>query len=469
MTSAWFGLNTALSALRAAQTQLDVSAHNTANANTPGYSRQRVELIAGEPYSYPAFNRSGLPGQIGTGVTVAQIQRVRDAFLDGQLREQLGLQGQWQTRSDELAKVETILPEPASSGLGSALSTFWNAWQDVATDPSSTAARTALLEQAATLAQRFGSAAGQLKSLIGGQDYQVGQQVASVNDLAARIASLNAQIQRVAVTGDQPNDLADQRDQLLAQLSTILPVDVQPQADGTVNVLVGGTDLVSGLRARAVTTAPDAVGHAVPTWSSGGAVELGDGRLAQYVALRDTVLPGYLAQLNTLAKGIADAVNGLHQSGVDESGAAGLAFFTYATGDEAASLAVNAAVAADPTKVAAATAANQPGDGGQAGAIADLRSALLFGSGTQSATDFYAGLVGRVGSDTRQAADMATNQGLVVDHLQQLQQSTSGVSLDEEAADMIRFQHAYQAAARVITAMDEMLDQLVNRTGLVGR
>jgi flagellar hook-associated protein 1 FlgK len=151
------------------------------------------------------------------------------------------------------------------------------------------------------------------------------------------------------------------------------------------------------------------------------------------------------------------------------AGTAGLAFFTYTAGDEAGTLAVNAAIAADPRLVAAASAANQPGDGTIAGQIGDLRNALLFGSGTQTAADTYASFVSGIGGDSRQGAEMATNQALVVDHLTTRRESISGVSLDEEATDMIKFQHAYQAAARVITAVDEMLDQLINRTGLVGR
>jgi flagellar hook-associated protein 1 FlgK len=191
--------------------------------------------------------------------------------------------------------------------------------------------------------------------------------------------------------------------------------------------------------------------------------------MSAFVEMRDTEFAGTLAKLNELAKGIADAVNALHQGGVDGTGAAGLAMFTYTAGDEAASLAVDPTVAGDPRRVVAASAAGQPGDASVAGAIADLRSALLFGGGGQTTTDFYAGIIGDVGADTRQASEMATNQGLVVDHLHQRRESISGVSLDEEAADMIRFQHAYTAAARVITAVDEMLDQLINRTGIVGR
>jgi flagellar hook-associated protein 1 len=469
MPSAWFGLNTAVSALSAAQTALDTAAHNTANASTPGYSRQRVNLVASAPFTYPSFNKSGTPGQIGTGVSIASISRARDGFLDTQIRGQSQLSGYWDTRRDEIAKVETVFPEPSDSGLGSVLSKFWSAWQDVAADPSSTAARAALTAQAGTLAQRVNSDAAQLKTLADGTNAQLTGGVNEVNDLARQLAGLNDQIQRVVVSGDNANDLSDQRDALLDRLTVLLPITVEAQADGTTTVLVGGTDLVNHGTARTITAATNGAGDIAPQWSDGTAVPLGQAQLGALAEVRDTTLAGYRTQLNALVKGVADAVNTIHQTGTDATGAAGQVFFTFTAGNEAATLAVNPALVADPRLVAAAAGANQPGDGTIAGQIADLRNALLFGGGTQTAADTYAGLVSGIGSDSRQGSEMATNQALVVDHLTTRRESISGVSLDEEATDMIKFQHAYQAAARVITAVDEMLDQLINRTGLVGR
>lgn len=468
MSSAWFGLSTALRGLVASQVMMDIAAHNTANANTPGYSRQRVGLVASAPFSYPAFNRSGLPGQVGTGVSIATITRVRDAFLDLQLRGQVQLEGAWTARRDELAKVESIFPEPDPSGLGGTIGRFWDAWQDLAVDPTSAAARAAVLEAAATLAGRFNRDAAQLETLTDGIDLQVAQDVGTINDLAARIASLNLQIQRVRITGDNPNDLEDQRDALFDELSAIVPVTLQPETDGTVSVLLGGTDLVTRGRARLLTTVPDAVGRPSPAWMDGSAVPLGEARLGALVAFRDVQLASYRAKLDTLAATVADAVNAIHATGFDASGAVGGPVFTFTAGAAAATLAVAAPIAADARRLAAAGVAGQPGNGAIAGAIGDLRMARLFAGGTQTAADAYAGLIGQIGSDARQAIDMARNQALVTDQLRQRRESTSGVSLDEEAADMIRFQRSYQASARVITVMDELLDTLINRTGLVG-
>jgi flagellar hook-associated protein 1 FlgK len=468
MANGWMGLNTALSGLRTAQQMLDISAHNIANASTPGYSRQRAQIVAAPPFSLPAFNRTGLPGQLGTGVQITSINRIRDAFLDVQINEQVAASGYWSARENALAAVEAAFPEPSGSGLGTVLSRFWSAWEDVAADPGSTAARTAVIAEAQTLAARFSRDAGQLATIIEDTDNQVRVAVADVNDLAARIAALNKQIQGVVVSGDHANDLEDQRDQLLEQLNSIVPTTNTRLADGTVQVLIAGTDLVDHDRVREIVVADDGVGHAVPTWSSGGALEIGGGKLAALTELRDTTLAGYQASLNTLAKQIADAVNAAHTSGVDANGNPGLALFTYTAGAEASSLAVNPAIGSDPSRVVSAAAAGQPGDASVAALIAGLRTSATFGAGNQTTADAYSAFIGRIGLDGRQAYELGANQALVVQQLQGRRESISGVSLDEEAADVMRFQQAYSACARVITAIDDMLNTLINNTGRVG-
>jgi flagellar hook-associated protein 1 FlgK len=580
MSSPFYGLDIGASALRAAQQLLDTAAHNVANANTPGYSRQRVTVVASTPYTMPTFNRSGLPGQIGSGVTVQAITRVRDNFLDLQVQAQTALKSEWDTRQTELSKVESIFPEPSDSGLGSAISKYWNAWQDVASDPTSTAARTALTEQASSLSMEFNRDSTQLGMIAKGIDSQVSAAVTTVNDLAKQIASLNGQIQRVTITGDHPNDLMDQREQLLEQLSAIVPANVLSNPDGTIGVYVGGTDLVSNINARQMVAATDSNGHVTPTWADGSAVSLPAGQMKALLDVRDGDLAGFQTQLNSLAQGIADATNTIHQSGVDANGNAGQALFTYRPGDAAGTLAVNPAIAGDPRLVAASGALNAPGDSSVAGLLADLQNAKSYSAGVpgtdltggmnlnantaarlmtiatdsavaqtytfsstapntltltgadgstetinvadmagggtqvlnfsqlgiqmtvsagaagksaadlltdfttpghntvvaaslyaqpQTTSDYYAGLVGKVGTASSQAQEMSKNQQLVVDQLTTRVSAVSGVSLDEEATDMVRFQHAYQAAARVITTMDEMLNTLINGTGLVGR
>ena len=579
MGSPFFGLDIGASALRAAQQLLDTAAHNVANANTPGYSRQAVTITESPPYSLPAFNRSGVPGQVGSGVTVAAITRVRDSFLDLQVQVQAGLKAEWDTKQQQLAKIEAVFPEPSDSGLGGTISKYWNAWQDLASDPTSAAARAALTEQAASLAEELNRDSSQLSMTAAGIDSLVSDQVATVNSLATQVASLNGQIMRVMGTGGHANDLMDQREQLLEKLTAIVPATVYTRQDGSVTVLVGGTDLVTNMDTRKLITQQDAQGRIMPAWSDGKPIALQSGQLQALLSVRDGDLAGYRSQLDSLAQGIADATNAVQLRGFGATGAAGQPLFTYRSGNAAGTLAVNQAVAADPRLVATSASSNTPGDGSVAGLMADLRNAWSYAAGVpgtdvvsgsdlttngiarlmtivagrapgqiwtfsgagsnltltgadgstqtisvpdmaagssqtlnfdqlgiqlrfsaptgakagadlvtdltaaghntlvtaslftvpQTTSDFYAGLVGKIGTASAQAQEISQNQQLVVDQLQQRVAETSGVSLDEEATDMLRFQHAYQAAARVITIMDEMLNTLINNTGLVGR
>ncbi len=463
MANGWLGLNTSLSGLRAAQTMLDTASHNIANASTPGYSRQRAQLVAAPPFSLPAFNRTGLPGQLGTGVLISSIDRIRDIYLDRQINQQAALGGYWGARSDTMSGVEAAFPEPSGSGMGAELSAFWSSWEDLAADPSSSAARTSVLTQAQSLAARFNRDAGQLASQASGADGQVRGTIASINDLATRIAALNTQIQGIMVSGDHPNDLLDQRDALVQQLNELVPTQTVAEKDGTVQVVIGGTAIVDHDRTRAMTAVNDAAGHAVPTWATGDPVDVGGGKLKAYVEARDVTIAGYQASMNVLAKQIADAVNTAHTSGVDQAGNPGLPLYTYTAGSEAASLNVNAAIGTNPALVVVAATAGAPGDTSIAAMIADLRTSATFGTGTQTPADAYASLIGQIGSDSKQATGMAGNQDLVLQQLQNRRESISGVSLDEEATDVIRFQQAYSASAKVISIINEMLDTLINR------
>jgi flagellar hook-associated protein 1 len=463
MANGWMGLNTALSGLRTAQEMLDISAHNIANASTPGYSRQRATIVAAPPFSLPAFNRSGLPGQLGTGVMVSSIDRIRDVYLDQQINAQAALNGYWTARSDALSTTEATFPEPSGSGLGSELTKFWSSWEDLAANPSSTAARTAVLTQASSLAARLNRDAGQLTGQIAGVDSQVRGAISDINDLTTRIASLNKQIQGIVVSGDHANDLTDQRDQLVQQLNALVPTQSVALKDGTVQLFIGGTAIVDHDTVRPLSATDDANGHAIATWPTGDAVDVTGGTLKALVEVRDTTLAGYLGSLNTLAQQVADQVNTAHKSGVDQNGDPGLDLFSYTPGAVAGTLAINPLVGTDPTKVVVAATAGAPGDTSIAALIADLRGSATFGTGKQTPTDAYASLIGQVGADTRQAGEMQSNQNLVLTQLDNRRSSISGVSLDEEATDVIRFQQAYQASAKVITTINEMLDTLINK------
>ncbi len=596
MTSTFFGLDIALRALRAQQTLVDVANQNIANANTPGYSRQVASLRTTLPFPVPAFNALGQPGQLGTGVAIAEITRVRDTFVDYQMRGELAAQGRWAAQSDALKQVETIFNEPSATGLSSLLGKYWQAWQEVANSPSDEAVRTNVIEQGKAVAEAFRRLDTQLTTLQRDLDQQVQLTVTDVNNLASQIAAVNQQIARVETAGLRANDLRDQRDQLVDDLSKLARVTYAESADGQLSVYLGSRQLVDRDQVRElVAKAPPDAGFVEVLWKDGEQpAVVPDGRLKGLLDARDTSLQTRIDQLNDLARRLAESVNGIHTSGVGlgaasgSSPGAGVAFFTVTAGREAQTIEVGATVAGDPTQVAAARAIQNPtpppaylypaGDSSNAIAIAALQNSLvqrltttatprvepgaaLFGGSVtvagldvsgappgaaytlsstagsnlltltqtvgpqagQSATldvaalgtagtlavfdalgvrltllagataspanvaagtgplglelsasrstinDQYGAQIAALGVASRSAQAQTANQDVLINQLKRQREATSGVSIDEETTNLIAYQRAYQAAARVVSVMDEMLNTLVNGTGVVGR
>ncbi|MEA2639289.1 MAG: flagellar hook-associated protein 1 [Chloroflexota bacterium] len=462
MTSTFFGLETGLRGLQAQQAGLDVANHNIANANTPGYSRQNVNLRESLPYTDQAFNRPLSAQQIGTGVTVASIQRARDLLLDGGYRTELSSQRSLEQTQTTLQDVESALA-PTSGGIATQLDGFYQAWSNLANDPTDLSARTAVIQQASALAASFNRAASQLTTIRTGLDDQVASDVTQINNFATQIASLNLDVMKAEQAGANANDLRDQRDLLVDKLSELVGVTTVEQPNGSIDVLLGGRAIVQGTTTdplAAVAAAPGAVRQVLFASDSAPAT-IASGALSGVIDARDTRVPGYQANLDSIANGLITSVNALHSTGFGQDGVSNRAFFV---GSDASTIAVAPVIASDPTKLAAANAAGQAGNNGTALAIAQLGS----GQGTGSPASFAA-LVTQLGLDAQRSEGAAENQAALVQFMGQKKQSVEGVSLDAEAVDMVRYQRAYEAAARVITAMDEMLQTLINQTGLAGR
>jgi flagellar hook-associated protein 1 FlgK len=463
MAGAFFGLDLALRALHAQQLGLDVTNHNVANANTRGFSRQEVVLQTTDPYTLPGLNRAQIAGQLGTGVVGIGIKRARDVFADVQYRAELGGQQRAQAQSDALDEVESVLNEPSTTGLSSLLNKFFGAWQDVVNDPNDVATRSALVEQASALAASFNRAAQQLGTIQTNLNSKVQMDADQINQISDQLATLNRQIVQVEVLGQRANDFRDRRDLLLDQLSEIVPVVAVEQTDGSMTVTLGGHALVTGQTVDPVTTtATGPGGMADVRFTSDNAVaNVTGGELRGLMDARDTNVPGYLAQLNTMATNLMNAVNGLHSAGYGLDGVRGRAFFT---GTNASNIAVNATIVADPRQVAAANAAGQTGNSANALAIAQLRQTM-----NPTPESAYNAIISTLGVDAQAAKGVLANQTILVQMLERRRETVSGVSLDEESVQVIRFQRAYEAAARLITANDQMLDKLINSTGVVGR
>jgi flagellar hook-associated protein 1 FlgK len=463
MPGTFFGLETALRGLRAAQTGVDVTSHNVSNANTPGFSRQSAALATTPPYTIPAMNNSTQAGQMGTGVIVARIERARDVFLDIRFRAESGLWKQAQVSEQALHELEVVLNDPSSTGMHSLFGTYFNAWQDLANDPSDAGARALVIRSAEGLAAAFNRASRQFTTQQTHLNDQVYARVQEMNSDASQIAALNRQISQVEAIGQQANDLRDRRDLLVDHLAGMAQVTTTENPDGSINVLLGSRALVQGSTVDSLTTTATGPGGMweVRFASDNALATLTSGELRGLIDVRDTSIPGYVTRLNQVASDLITATNALHTTGYGRDNVNGRPFFA---GTDAATIAVDPVIAADPSKLGAADAANAPGNNAVALAIAQLRHTM---NPTPEAA--YGALVTELGIDAQSSRALADNQGALVTMLQRQRESVSGVSLDEEAVNMVRYQRAYEAAARVITTVDQMLDKLINGTGVVGR
>ena len=469
MGSTFFGLNVALSGVVTQQRALNTVSHNLTNATTPGFSRQRVDMAAATPFAYPGLNTAVGPGQLGTGVVAAQYTRLRDQFADLSYRSGTSDLGQFQAKADSLTNIDTIIDEPGNTGLTHLLSQFWGSWQALSVNPDSAASREAVRAAGESLAQGFRDLNRQLTDSQTAADTRVNLGVTRVNELAAQVNDLNQQIALVVAVGQEPNDLRDIRDLLIDQIAAYTDVSVTPPgASGKVSIAIGsqllvdsGTDTVNAL----------AISGAGAATVNGVATTISSGSLRGSVDMRDAVLggpTGYIAQLDALAAAVAGSVNTRHAAGFGTDGSTGNDFFA---GTTAATLAISAPVLASVDAIAASDAAgNLPGGADNAVALAQLQFVVqAIGASTTTLDGFYQQMVARVGVDTDQATRLAQVQKGVLEAAETRRAATSGVSLDEEMSDMVRFQKSYNAAARMVTTVDEMLDTIISRMGLVGR
>ena len=463
MPSTFFGLEIGLRALRANQRGLDVVSQNIANASNPGYSRQTANLGAAEPYTRPSLRGETILGQLGTGVIVDSITRTRDLLGDGRLRAELATSGRLGAGRDNLSQVEAIFNDTGNTGLSNPLSEFWQSWQELSNAPGDVSVRTTVIDRANALTSAIGDGYRRLQQQRVDLDTQVRQAADQVNSIAAQIADLNGSIAQVKFAGQQPNDLADRRDVLLDQLAELTRVDVTNSPSGMVSVFVGNRPLVEGTTSQDMTTTVGPGGMARVTWQRDGAdVTFASGTIRGLLDQRDSVIPQMQSTLDGLASGLISAVNAAHAAGfgLDDTGPnpPGRLFFT---GTGAADIAVSSDVAADPRRIAAAGSAGATGDGSGALAIA--------GAITSSGIiDNYRAFAAELGTRSQSATRAADSQAALVAQLQQRREETSGVSLDEETVSLLKYRQAYEASSRVVTTMDQMLDTLINRTGVVG-
>lgn len=454
------GLYTALSGMNAQRNVLDVTAHNIANQTTEGYHRQRVELKPAGIGSVAAVFAG--TAQHVRGVDVAGVTRIVDQLAEDRVIRETGRDAGAQRLVADLRRVESVFPEPSDDGMAAVLDDFWAGWSDLASFPADRATRTQTLERAQTLVDGFHRAAADLDGIEASARVAVTAIAVEVNDLADQIARLN---NAIAGSSGTANDLADQRDVILRRLAELTGAVSRPSANGAqIDVAIGGRTLVGGTVVQRV----DGAGGELRWQSDGAAVSAPPSRAASLLQTVNDVVPRYRAALDDIAATLVAEVNALHVAGYDQSGTSGWSFFDP-TGVTASTIALSVDVAGRPERLAAGApvlpgpVAPGPYDGEQARALAAL-AGRAGGAG-----DRYKTMVGQLGVEVRAADRRQRIQSDVARAAEIDAESVGGVSLDEEMATLMAAQRAYEASARVLTTIDQMLGVLIERTGVVGR
>jgi flagellar hook-associated protein 1 FlgK len=442
-------LNTPLSAMRAQRQILDVTARNIANATTPGYHRQRVELATP--------GTSGISGSgSNAGVDVSRVSRSADDLIIARAtREEAGRTAADATAAT-LARIESLFPEPSDHGIAAQLDDYWGSWSSVANDPGNQTARSSLLSKASTLVNSLRRGVEDLTAVSDAAKTRMAGIATEVNDLTARIVTFN---QTIASQTDPSADLLDQRDQLVAKLTNLTGALTQVTGSGEVNVFIGGRQVVAGSFAVQL-QAP----NGTLQFDDGQTVLMTSGEGSSVAATINDVVPRYLSALDDIANTLVTSVNTMHAAGYGQDGVTGRNFFDP-TGTTAATIAISADVAGQPSLLAAG-APKLPGptapgalDGNQARLIAALASSAT------GASSKYQTMISGMAIESRSAQQRADVQATIADNAVKEADSVGSVSIDEEMTQMMEAQRAFQAASRVLTAVDDMLSFLIERTG----
>ncbi|MGM0461393.1 MAG: flagellar hook-associated protein FlgK [Fibrobacterota bacterium] len=552
-------LNTGNRALHAAQLGLNVTGQNISNANVEGYSRKRLSQAAD-------YRQDGAFGQIGMGVDVLSIERMRNAHIDAQIQKQLEHRGTNAAIDEALNTAEGVLKEPNDVGLQHYIESFFDSWENLANNPEDQAARTMLLTQSETLTSVFKNADDELRDLQNAQNEQIGQEVGDVNKILREIDDLNKEVTSVELVDQNANDSRDRRDQLLKELSEKIDVDVREDRSGAISITSGGNILVSPSTVNELEVYEksgdrqgDMARYSIRIKGSRQDMNVRAGKIKGLMETRDNYIPKYREDIDTLAVSLTEVINEQHSTGYNLNGYTGFDFFDP-TVTGARDFSVSQTIASDTDNIAAARggavdgaatntfdaadlntgsdwvdltkdngteqasnivngsvvvkamtgggdeivleegtdyavnylngtirmmnngydgndktvdfdymSGNFPGPGNNENAIkiAELRDSMTMSSkdgkkNNMSFSDFYGSTIGELGIDRKEAGSNLETRDRLVQEYQERQDSVAGVSLDEEMSNLIKYQNSYQAAARIITTVRQMLDVLMN-------
>jgi len=448
------------------QTALQTVGHNIANKSTEGFSRQRVELLTNQPTGEGNL-------RIGMGARAGVVTRVNNPWLEKQIQREGTNLGFADSRADALGRVEQVYNEQTNKGLNQYMMSFFNSFRELANNPESLASRTIVRESSESMTKEFGRVVTQLKDVQDDLDGQLMTLTEEINQMAKEVAQLNEKIQVVEVQGMPANDERDRRDLLLKKLGEKIDISWAEGSDGHVSVTAGRTAiLVSGTTANdlkaARTNDRDRVEVFFQSTANGTPINITNqirgGRMGGALEVRDEVIEGFLGTIDNMAYSMATEVNKAHIEGFDRHGNKGVLFFEQPQNVKGAAetLTMNRTLFNDVGRIAAGAEAGAPGDNTVANIISNLQNLQVMDGGSSTFDDYYNTQVGQVGTIAQRAMRSQESQKNVVDQLQNIRESISGVSLDEETTKMIEFQKAYDASARLIRTADEMFDTILN-------
>ncbi len=456
-------INVALTALLSHSQAATVYGHNVANVNTPGYHRQNAKVSAGPAVSLSnAYYGTGV-GQMGSGVYVTSIQRYAVDFYDTRYRLENQQASKWSTESEIVSQLEATLLETSTDGLLPKIEAYFNNWQAASDDPSNISVRRQLLDSAKELASSINTRYIQIESIRSEQDLRINQSIQEINLVAGNIADLNREISRIMSIGDSPNDLLDARDLALDRLSELAGATSFKQENGEVSVSINGHILVGGHEIYPLHTEMDPTNENLTkiVWNDGKDFVPASGELAGIISARDTIFEDQRTGLNNLAMMLKDQVNAIHFNGYGLDNSTQLNFFE---GTDAGNFKVNDALE-NVSKIALSSAINEPGNNEIGRSIFKLRTTATMNSDTMTFSQYYNDQISKLGMTVLRAKTNARDRSLVAEALVTQRESITGVNLNEEAANIAKSQKAYEAAARVISTIDEMLDTVINRMG----
>ena len=435
------------------QTGLSVVNENVANVNTPGYSRKRI-IFAPGPYDQRPF------GMLGTGAQIERVESIRDYFLESRIGQEYQAKGFYEGQEFGVSQLETIVGSSDGSGIPDQLSKFFDAFLELASEPSSSSLRQVAMTEGDQLAQTIRGTVDRLDSLDEANRSRIEDSVATVNGVLQRIADINLKLQPILKRGQDGGPLYDERAQLLNQLNE--EMSVQVSVDQSYNMIISTTSgrlLLMGSDVTGLSTQKTMDGVSVMHEGTDITSEISSGKMGGLIDFQTSTLASTRTALNSLAAELASAVNAAHHNGVDLDGNPGGDFFTVTAGNEARSIDV---ALTDFRQLAAGAPGTGIGDGTNAQALADLRDAPIAGLGNEAFGDYYSQIVFDVGMASRGIQANLSLQDKVLQQLENQRESVSGVSLDEEAVNLLQYQRSYQASSKLLRVLDSLLEETLN-------